>query len=898
MGARTWGRSWLGRVGAALALVSATAVAAVAVAPAPSGDGWNANPDDQFLLDVRLHQYRLGDGVRAYQTPEGTCIIFGDFLTTLDVPMKIDLAARKASGWAFQESNRITIDEGAARVEYGKKSEVLARNTIHETPEGWCVDSAALTRWFGIGVKPVMSGSVLLLQTDQKLPVELAMEREQRAKNLHPAKVDLSSLPQVRLPYLMWRTPALDFVVSGGVTYLAGSGTRVDREASVYAAGEIAHLSYDAQLTTSQTGSPSELRLRAYRSDPNANLLGPLHATNFGVGDVTAFEDQLTGTPLAGRGAVVTNRPLTSPTAFGRKTFEGDLPSGWEAELYRNGQLIAFAKSDSSQRYTFSDVQLLYGDNEIKIVLYGPQGQVRTEVQTVNVGEENVPPGKTWYWVGFNEPGRDLINFQQQPATSTALPLQQGTVDVEHGLDDRTTVGVLARTLLFADQRVTYVEGTVRRSIGPALMEVSASRDSGGGTAAEAHVLGKFGSINIDAQALVATDFHLDGQEPAVTRRDLELEMDTPIHIGRTVLPAHADLHLTKFGDGSSQLDAAAALSANIDRFNLSADVDYRRTYLAHGPAPPPQILADLIGSGSIGNVRLRGSTEFETSPSTRLRIAELDAYWSSSPNVDWEGTLAYDASEHRGRALVSHINRFKTMALAITGEAATDGSFAIGFNLDFSLDPRHGLDLSREPLAGAGVVHAHVFQDLNGNGVWDPGEPNEKGALVTTGTMLSPKGTDSHGNVTIGGLTSFVPVAVGVDTTSLADPMLTPKEALQVAVPRPGVAASIEIPLEGAGDIEGAIVKSGGVGFEGLQLELVNSKGKVIDSTVTDFDGFFLFDRVSYGSYTVRVAKASAGVAHISQELNAHATVTPDRSVARLGTIQVTSNPKIASAQ
>jgi hypothetical protein len=37
------------------------------------------------------------------------------------------------------------------------------------------------------------------------------------------------------------------------------------------------------------------------------------------------------------------------------------------------------------------------------------------------------------------------------------------------------------------------------------------------------------------------------------------------------------------------------------------------------------------------------------------------------------------------------------------------------------------------------------------------------------------------------------------------------------VVVPRPGVPAEVQIGLVGGGDIEGAIVKSGGLGFEGL---------------------------------------------------------------------------------
>ena len=84
-------------------------------------------------------------------------------------------------------------------------------------------------------------------------------ERRKRAARIHPASFDLSSLPQVRVPYRMWRAPALDFVVSAGVTYRARDGVQVDRQTSLYAAGEIAHLSYDAQVSTSRKGWPTTM---------------------------------------------------------------------------------------------------------------------------------------------------------------------------------------------------------------------------------------------------------------------------------------------------------------------------------------------------------------------------------------------------------------------------------------------------------------------------------------------------------------------------------------------------------------------------------------------------------------------------------------------------------------
>jgi len=890
------GRSWLRKTAMLLALCAGSLGASAPEKPASSLAAWAPDPEEQYILDVNIRQLRLGDTVRAYNAPEGTCVVLGDFLTALDVPMRIDISAKKASGWAFKESNRITIDYAALQATYGaKKGETIAPGTIRETPDGWCVQTTALTRWFGIGVKPLTAGSLLVLESEAKLPVELAMERQQRAARIHHASFDLKSLPQVRIPYRMWRTPALDFVVSGGAAYRASDGVRVDRQSSVYAAGEIAHLSYDAQVTTTNKGKPNLLRVRAFRSDPDGHLLGPLKATHIGFGDVEGIDSRLTGATAAGRGAVVTNRPLTARTSFDRTRIEGDLPTGWEAEIYRNGELLGFAKSDGSQRYVFEDVQLLYGENRIRVVLYGPQGQVREREELLNVGQDNVPRGKTWYWVGANQPGRDLITLEKPP-DAAALPKAQGAVSVEHGLDDRTSVGVLARAMLVGDKRLTFVEGTVRRSVGGAILEVSAARGSNGGTAAHAQLLGKLGPVYVNAEALIANDFHLRGGE-AESSREGRIALDAPLKIGKATLPLHGEAHLIDRPDGSRTLDAATRLSASIDRFNLSGSLGYRRDYLAKGPSPPGEMYTELLASGHIGEVRVRGQTDFDIAPIARFKSAELSAYWSASERSDWEAALAYDGPQKRARARLTHILRLDSFALALTGEAASDGAVAVGFNLNFSLDPRHGFSLSRQPLAEGGMVHATVFQDLNANGLRDAGEPLEKGAVVTTGTTQSVRKTDASGTVTIGGLSPYVAVPVSVDLTSLEDPALVPKKAVQVIVPRPGVPAEVEIGLVGGGDIEGALMKSGELGFEGVDLELVDSAGRVAGTARTDFDGFFLFERVAYGNYALRVAATSAAAAKIASDLGVPVHVTADKSVVRLGSIRSHPQANMAAA-
>ena len=877
------GRKWLRRLAIVLALTGAGSV--VASTAVPAGPTWHADPEAQFLLDVTIRQLRLGDGVRAYETPEGTCVILGDMLKTLDLPVTVDLTAKKAVGWAFKETNRLSIDLAARTASFGGKSEPVT-SQIRETPEGWCVDSAALGRWLGIGVRPMTAGSVLMLESEAKLPVEMAVERQQRAARIQPAKFDYADLPQVRLPYRMWRAPALDFVVSAGATYRAKDGVRVDRRTSISAAGEIARLSYDAQISTTGKGIPNALRLRAYRSDPEAGLLGPLKATHFGLGDVAGLDSRLSGSPISGRGALVTNRPLFAQAAFDRSRFEGDLPSGWEAEIYRNGELLGFAKPTPDQRYRFEDVQLLYGENQVRIVLYGPQGQVRTREEMINIGRDNVPAGKTWYWAGFNQPGRDVLALDKPP-DDIAQPRAQAAVAVEHGLSQRTSVGALARAMLVGDERLTFVEGTVRHSIGSALVELAAARDSSGGQALRAQMVGKVAGISISGEAIAANDFHLRGEKPS-SFRDMRLSLSAPIRVGKTSLPAHAEMRLTDRLDGTKQLEAAGKLAANFNSFNLAADLRYRRQQLASGPAPPSEVDFGLMGTGRVGDVRLRGGATAGIAPEARLRSVELSAYWSATEKTDWEGALVYEAGSKRARARVSHVRRLDSLAVAVTGEAASDGSLALGLNLNFSLDAGHRFKFSRQPLASAGAVRARVYRDLNDNGLRDPSEPFEKGALVTTGERLTERATDSRGTVLIGGLTAFRPITVGLDQASLSDPMLVPRKALQMVVPRPGVPADVDIGLVGGGDVEGAIVKNGEQGFEGLDLELVDAGGKVVATTRTDYDGFFLFQRVPYGQYRIRLTRDSAAAAGLAPDINLRLIVSPDKAVVRLGSIHL----------
>lgn len=111
------------------------------------------------------------------------------------------------------------------------------------------------------------------------------------------------------------------------------------------------------------------------------------------------------------------------------------------------------------------------------------------------------------------------------------------------------------------------------------------------------------------------------------------------------------------------------------------------------------------------------------------------------------------------------------------------------------------------------------------------------------------------------------------------------------------GETARLDIPLVGAGDIEGALVKDDGSGFEWLDLELVDARGSTVATARSDYDGFFLFERVAYGSYGFRLSAASASAVRMSALIDATATVSPAKPVARVGAIRLLSASRIAAA-
>ena len=874
----------------------ATGMFALPVASAYAA-AWQPNEDDALLFDVRVGQWRVGDGVRGYQTDSGVCVDLADVIIAFDLPLRLDKKSRRATGWLFEESRTFTLDRESRMVQIMNKTSAVTENDVRDVPEGWCVDTKTLATWLNVNIKADLSNALLIISADRKLPFELAEERKSRAGKVRPQKeFDLSSLPQARDPYKMFRTPSIDVVASVGAAHDKQVGRRIEARYEIYASGEIAGASFDARLSSDDRGIAENLRVRAYRTDPNGALLGPLKATHWALGDVATNVTPLGIQTTAGRGAYVTNRPLNRPDSFDRTVFRGELPNGWDAELYRNEQLIGYVQSRGDGRYEFLDVQLFYGQNRFEIVLYGPQGQIRRDVKMIPVGLGSIPPRETYYWAAVQDSGRDLINLDSvDPSDFLGV---RGGFGLERGLDPKTSVAASLFTSVLRGNRKYYLEGSVRRAIGPTLVELASAANLVGGYAVRGQLLAQVGETLVSGESA----WLLGGYESERYDRDVRhfnsLSVDHSLRFGRHYLPVRAELRYIDRTDGGHRLEAESRLSFNIKKINSSIELEWVKDYSPFGGGPETRLDTSLRLSGRIGGLRLRGEATLGLMGDRGFRESKITGEWRAGETSDWKVEAGYSNSDSRGRLALGHTRRFRHFGLTGQLEIASDGSVAAGVNLAFSIGPdphKGGMRFASEKLASAGQAFAVVFHDDNADGIRQAGETVQKEVELTAGLSARGPPTDAQGRTVIDGLQPYEPVLIGIDASSLPDPFVQPATGGVVVTPRPGIPVIIELPLVSAGEISGNLQREGGRILNGVDIELVDRNGRVVKTTRSEYDGFFLFEFVPYGRYSLRITALSANVVGVEMALPKVAELGKNSGSIDLGIVTARAAQRVA---
>ncbi len=818
--------------------------------------------EDELVLEMRLGRYILSDGFLGYLNRSSVLLPLGEVAAALDFPITVDPVTGQAEGWFLRENRRFFLDIARGEVVIEGRTETLPPGLVELHFDDIYVDTTLLARWFPIDVGFDLSQLTVEITSREPLPIEERLAREQANARLGQGGSVRAVYPRLETPYRLFTVPFMDTSLSSN--YQGGDSSSLTARYTTLLTGDLLFMDANVFVAGSKDEKLDNVRVTLGRKDPDAELLGPLSLTELAVGDVFTTQLPLVSSQQEGRGIAVSSFPINRATEFDRTTLRGELPLGWEVELYRNEVLFDFQQSRDDGRYEFLDVPLLFGSNVLRLIFYGPQGQLREEVQRTRVGEGLVQPREQYYSIAVNQQGEDTIPINSSPDNGTEDETQgklRFSSEYERGLTQKLSVAGSIASIPLDDGRHTYASVGLRTSLLGAFVRLDAAKDLNGGTAVEGSLQTSIMGLNILAEHGEFFDFVservADSEDKITSRSSLRIDGTIPESILPRI-PFSFDGDIERRESGKFDANIGNRVSVFLGGASASNTVDLR---VAGGG--DSETLTSASGSFQLSSrfdaLSLRGQVGYGLDP-----VAEFNTV-AFTADYDFEEDLSARVSINRqltGEKTTSYavglFRTFRNFALGLNGDYSDDGNFGAGFNMSFALgrEPRNGgFAMRPKGIASGGAVSARVFLDRNQNDVFDDGDEPLQGARIERQRDAE---TDEDGIAFITGLSAYRPTNLALDLGSLEDPFWIPTRQGIEIVPRPGKTVIVDFPVTPTGEIDGTVFLRRGDAVRevsNVQLQLVDENGEVVKEVKSEFDGFYLLDFVRPGKYVLRVS-------------------------------------------
>src|SRR5450830_1954955 len=842
----------------------------LALCLSPFAQARQADADASVLLEVRLRQHQLAEAIVAWPVEGDLALPLGELARLLTLAIKTDPAAGTASGYILDDSHPFSLDARTGALLLDGRHEQLAPALLRREGDDIYVPLRLLTRWLPVDLQLDMSALVLEVKPRVRLPLEAALARRARSPATAGARPD-PGYPRLDLPYRLASAPFLDQSLGIDTQREKPRSHASALSYSVFATADL--LGMQAALFASmrrQRGSDAginadinaaSVRLTLGRQDDEGNLLGPLRARTALLGNVAvAAVDHVSHTASAGYGVLVSNHVLDQPVGFERHSLDGELPQGWDVELFYNGALIAMQQGGADGRYHFDELPLAYGTNEFRLVFHGPLGQLRSERRSVLLDQSALAPGTLSY----------LAALQRDANSDGRLrALARFDAGIHRHLSASAALVRLPGDALAAP--AGYVDLGLHAWWANLAGGASVIRASDGGRLGELSFKTRLDGWSLGASHAVLDHFSSDIYRPVadpVKGRD-EVRIDGVPGVGNTA-PADAAPVPALLFPVSFQLRRDTLVS----RRQL-LDAQLRLAFFRQGTAvsnqlrwqsQPGQRAVDGILSLSrrVAGYGLSGQLQYTVLPRRALSSLSLNADTSMGAGAlatagitrDLGGAGSYRVSAGYNRSLGAGRLAFGASALY---SSRGDGGKGMGVSLRLftaaGFEPRQGSwHASAQPMAAAGAAAVRVYLDRNGNGVLDR-------------------------------LPANLPVDLAVDGDTLSDPQWSAAGKGVRLVARPGVAAVVDLAVAVSSEVEGQVwlPGAGRRPAAGVTVQLLAADGKIAASTVTGIDGDYLFPTVPAGPWRLRAA-SSAGVAEraVRMGLDGEALTAQDLVLAR----------------
>lgn len=820
-----------------------------------------------ILLQVRLRDRVLAEDVpaicpdrlRVYLPFYRLCALFG-IEASLDLPFGAD--ARVSD-----PPTALKIDLKVGKVWINGRAFVVQPGDALNRDDDLYLDSALIERMLPVRFIFRYSRLELLVESGSKLPIELALARDARRARVKPPPPSLAPSEIRMAPYRLFSLPSLDLSIASsydrerGAATLAASGQRLNISGS----GDLLFMNAKWYFVGDGNDAIKTLRLQLSRLDTRPLLLGPLRAREFAFGDVWSPSSPLLMKSLQGRGFSVSSFPAYRTGEFSRTVIVGESLPGWDVELYRDEVLLDYQKVASDGRYRFEEVPLQYGANEFRIVSYGPQGQVREERRIANVGAGMTPPGETNYRIAAVQQGSPLIVDRTLGGDSRDDGKWRWLAEYERGLTTSSSISARLAAAPFEGIQRTYTALGLRQGFGRAFANVDWVGDNRGGWGLAGGVQTRVGRSNLSFEM---GRFFAGFVSERIGRDDRPVSLDARLRLDGVWRPLDwlplafgLTAQRTDYTDGKANTLFTGRVSANLGGILYANSLSYGarqdRTQSGFGV---------LSARKRIGGRWYRAELGYGLSGAL-LESVGLSLDWNASREYRGRVGLRKELFDTSRVLIYASLDRaVGTTALGLNVQLDTEGQWSLALLLSTALssEPRSGRWIANPTeLANSGSVSVRIYIDNNVSGKFDEGDEPLDDVRFFAGKRRLGNATDANGIALLTGLQSGQTTDISVDMGSLPDPVLMPLMAQITVMAREGTALMLDVPLVRAGEVEGTISAQrpqGLIPMPGIQVELVDGFGTVVNRTSSAYDGMFLFSMIRPGPYTVRISEEDAG--------------------------------------
>jgi hypothetical protein len=857
----------------------------LALAPHAGAQGFGAQPKDApnlVLLEVRLDEHLLSESVTAYQFGNDVFLPLGELSKLLTIAIRTQPIDGRASGYVLDEQRGFSLDVIAREVTVNDRHEVLDRTQVKLQADDIYVASRLLTRWLPVGLDVDLPSLTLRVHPREKLPLQAGLERRERGKR-GAARGEYTDpdYPRAATPYRLIDTPFIDQTL--GLDLRRANAKRQTSAAyTAYLTGDLLGLEAELFASHNLQERSTDLRWTLGRNDPDAGLLGPLHARTAMIGSVPVpgVANIALGN-ATGNGVTLGNRPLNQPLRFDRHSLQGPLPPGWDVELYFNEALVAFQQSRSDGKYTFDDLLLVYGANEFRLVFHGPLGQLRVERQSFLLEQSMIAPGQAYY---------SLTEQRDE------LGRNRSVAQFDWGLTKQLSAnGGLVRLSLDGKEK-RYTNLGLHGYLNAFILSGDLVSSDSGGKLAQLAIKTQLRGLSLGASHAELRDFsselYLPSPDP-VRSRD-ELQLDGAIPVGPLArLPVSVQVKRDRLASDAQNIE----LTGRVSTYQLGTALTNALRWQSHSGVKSADGV--LQASRRVAGIGVSGQLQYTIEPqfaSSALAVS-ADKYLADGYLLNLALMRNFQHPEYR---LTAALNKsLGSFGLGVNGYYSSRGEYGVGVQLFVAMgqEPRHARWLSdAQPMAAGGAASVRVFLDKNQNGVMDAGDEPIPGAGFTVNGGGNLARTNDAGIAYLNRLPVKQHVDIGFDDSTLDDPQLAVQHKGYRIVPRPGKVSELDFAVSVTGEIDGStylLVNGERRAVGDLEIELVDAGRKVVATVKSASDGYFVVPNVIPGNYMLRLSKDQLKRLDLS-DLGMHMiTIAPDGAFVNGKELYVEANPK-----